>query len=142
MDNEVIAMALRMIGKNIMLIADAIYKESEPAAVEEAEDKPKKRTRKTTKAKKEEEAPVEVHEAEPVETEPTETHEAEPVPEDEKPKEIKFTQVRAAAAQKSKYGYTDAVRNLIESYGVEKLSQIKKEDYAEFLKELEMIGYE
>ena len=48
----------------------------------------------------------------------------------------------SAAAQKSKDGYTDAVRNLIESYGVEKLSQIKKEDYAEFLKEVEMIGYE
>ena len=140
MDNEVIAMALRMIGKNIMLIADAIYKESEPGAVEATEDKPKKRTRKTTKAKKEEEVPAEVHETEPVEAAPTETHEAEPVPEDEKPKEIKFTQVRAAA--ESKYGYTDAVRNLIESYGVEKLSQIKKEDYAEFLKELEMIGYE
>ena len=142
MDNEVIAMALRMIGKNIILIADAMYKESEPAAIETAEEKPKKRTRKAAKAKKEEEVPAEVHETEPVEAAPTETHEAEPVPEDEKPKEIKFTQVRAAAAQKSKYGYTDAVRNLIESYGVEKLSQIKKEDYAEFLKELEMIGYE
>ena len=142
MDNEVIAMALRMIGKNIMLIADAIYKESEPAVVETTEDKPKKRTRKTTKAKKEEEAPVEVHEAEPVEAEPTETHEAEPVPEDVKPRVIKLEMVRAAAARKSKDGYTDAVRNLIESYGVEKLSQIKKEDYAEFLKELEMIGYE
>ena len=79
---------------------------------------------------------------EPVETETTETHEAEPVPEEEKPKEITFVQVRAAAAQKSKDGYTDAVRNLIQSYGVEKLSQIKKEDYAEFLKEVEMIGYE
>ena len=142
MDNEVIAMALRMIGKNIMLIADAIYKESEPASVEAAEDKPKKRTRKTTKAKKEEEAPIEVHETEPVETEPTEKHETEPVPEEEEQKEITFVQVRAAAAQKSKDGYTDAVRNLIQSYGVEKLSQIKKEDYAEFLKEVEMIGYE
>ena len=69
-------------------------------------------------------------------------HETEPVPEEEKPKEITFVQVRAAAAQKSKDGYTDAVRNLIQSYGVEKLSQIKKEDYAEFLKEVEMIGYE
>ena len=123
MDNEVIAMALRMIGKNIMLIADAICKESEPAAVEEAEDKQKKRTRKTTKAKKEDEAPVEVHEAEPVEAAPTETHEAKAVPEDEKPKEIKFTQVRAAAAQKSKYGYTDAVRNLIAKASQRRSSQ-------------------
>ena len=132
MDNEVIAMALRMIGKNIMLIADAIYKEPEPAEVDE---KPKKKARKTSKAKAEDAALNN-------ETEPTETHEAEPVPEEEKPKEITFVQVRAAAAQKSKDGYTDAVRNLIQSYGVEKLSQIKKEDYAEFLKEVEMIGYE
>ena len=135
MDNEVIAMALRMIGKNIMLIADAIYKEPEPAADETVEEKPKKRTKKTTKAKSEETAPHN-------ETEPTETHEAEPVPEEEEQKEITFVQIRAAAAQKSKDGYTDAVRNLIESYGVEKLSQIKKELYAEFLKEVEMIGYE
>ena len=132
MDNEVIAMALRMIGKNFLIIADCIYKEDEPAAIEE---KPKKRTRKTAKAKAEDAALNN-------ETEPTETHEAEPVPEEEKPKEITFVQVRAAAAQKSKDGYTDAVRNLIQSYGVEKLSQIKKEDYAEFLKEVEMIGYE
>ena len=132
MDNEVIAMALRMIGKNIMLIADAIYKEPEPAEVDE---KPKKKARKTSKAKAEDAALNN-------ETEPTETHEAEPVPEEEEQKEITFVQVRAAAAQKSKDGYTDAVRNLIQSYGVEKLSQIKKEDYAEFLKEVEMIGYE
>ena len=137
MDNEVIAMALRMIGKNIVLIADAIYKEGEPAEVDE---KPKKRTRKAAKAKAEEAALN--NEAESVETETTEATETEPVPEEEKPKEITFVQVRAAAAQKSKDGYTDAVRNLIKSYGVEKLSQIKKEDYAEFLKEVEMIGYE
>ena len=137
MDNEVVAMALRMIGKNIMIIADCIHKDEEPAA---AEEKPKKKTRKTAKAKAEEAASH--NEVEPVETETTETHEAEPVPEEEKPKEITFVQVRAAAAQKSKDGYTDAVRNLIQSYGVEKLSQIKKEDYAEFLKEVEMIGYE
>ena len=137
MDNETIAMALRMIVKNIMLIADAIYKEPEPVEVDE---KPKKKARKTSKAKAEEAALN--NEAEPVETETTEMHETEPVPEEEKPKEITFVQVRAAAAQKSKDGYTDAVRNLIQSYGVEKLSQIKKEDYAEFLKEVEMIGYE
>ena len=132
MDNETIAMALRMIGKNIILIADCIHKEDEPAT---AEDKPKRKTRKTAKAKTEEAASHN-------EVEPTEKHEAEPVPEEEEQKEITFVQVRAAAAQKSKDGYTDAVKNLIGSYGVEKLSQIKKEDYAEFLKEVEMIGYE
>ena len=129
---DLIATALRMIGKNIILIADCIHKEDEPAT---AEEKPKKKTRKTAKAKTEEAASHN-------EVEPTEKHEAEPVPEEEEQKEITFVQVRAAAAQKSKDGYTDAVKNLIGSYGVEKLSQIKKEDYAEFLKEVEMIGYE
>ena len=125
MDNEVIAMALRMIGKNICLIADCICKEDDtvqPAA----EEKPKKKTRKTAKAKTEE---------------PTETHEAEPVPEEEKPM-ITFEQVRAALANKSRDGYTLAVKNLVESFGVEKLSEIKPEDYAEILKQAEMIGYD
>ena len=91
MDNEIIATALRMIGKNIMLIADAICKEDESAAVEE---KPKKRTRKTAKA----EPKLEV-----VKDEATE--ESEPVPEEEKPK-ITFEQVRAALANKSRDGYS------------------------------------
>ena len=123
MDNEIIAMALRMIGKNIMLIADAIYKEDEPAAVEE---KPKKRTRKTAKA----ESKTEMEEPAP---------EAEPVPEEKKP-EITFQQVRAVLAQKSREGYTSAVKNIIEYFGAEKLSDIKPENYAEVLEQAEMIG--
>ena len=127
MDNEIIAMALRMIGKNIMLIADAIYKEDEPAAVEE---KPKKRTRKTAKAEPKTETVEE-------ETAP----EAETVPE-EKKSEITFQQVRAVLAQKSREGYTSAVKNIIEYFGAEKLSDIKPEHYAEVLSQAEMIGYE
>ena len=125
MDNEIIAMALRMIGKNIMLIADAIYKEDEPAAVEE---KPKKRTRKTAKAEPKTETVEE-------ETAP----EAEPVPKEKKP-EITFQQVRAVLAQKSREGYTSAVKNIIEYFGAEKLSDIKPENYAEVLEQAEMIG--
>ncbi len=127
MDNEIIAMALRMIGKNIMLIADAIYKEDEPAVVEE---KPKKKTRKTAKAEPKTETVEE--EAAP---------EAEPVPEEKKP-EITFQQVRAVLAQKSREGYTSAVKNIIEYFGAEKLSDIKPENYAEVLEQAEMIGYE
>lgn len=121
MDNEVIAMALRMIGKNICLIADCICKEEEttqPAP----DEKPKKKTRKATKAK----------------DEPAET---EPVHEEEKPT-ITFEQVRAALANKSRDGYTLAVKNLVESFGAEKLSEIKPEHYAEILKQAEMIGYD
>ena len=121
-NKDLIATALRMIGKNIILIADCIHKEDEPAT---AEEKPKKKTRKTAKAKTEEAADV---------------HEAEPVPEEaEKPK-VTFEQVRAALAKKSQMGYTSAVKNLVENYGVEKLSDIKPEKYAEILEQAEMIG--
>ena len=124
MENKnLIATALRMIGKNIILIADCICKEEEPEAV--TEEKPKKKTRKTAKAKTEEAADV---------------HEAEPVPEEtEKPK-VTFEQVRAALAKKSQMGYTSAVKNLVENYGVEKFSDIKPENYAEILEKAEMIG--
>ena len=125
MDNEIIAMALRMIGKNICLIADCICKEDE-AAQPAAEEKPKKKTRKTTKAKTEE---------------PEEVQEAEHVHEEEKPT-ITFEQVRAALANKSRDGYTLAVKNLVESFGAEKLSEIRPEHYAEILKQAEMIGYD
>ena len=123
MENKnLIATALRMIGKNIILIADCINKEEESETVEE---KPKRKTRKTAKAKTEEAADV---------------HEAEPVPEEaEKPK-VTFEQVRAALAKKSQMGYTSAVKNLVENYGVEKLSDIKPENYAEILEQAEMIG--
>ncbi|MBQ3692939.1 MAG: hypothetical protein II931_06460 [Clostridia bacterium] len=121
-NKDLIATALRMIGKNIILIADCINKEEEPSTVEE---KPKRKTRKTAKAKTEEAADV---------------HEAEPVPEEaEKPK-VTFEQVRAALAKKSQMGYTSAVKNLVENYGVEKLSDIKPENYAEILEQAEMIG--
>ena len=121
-NKELIATALRMIGKNIILIADCIHKEDEPATTEE---KPKRKTRKTAKAKTEEAADV---------------HEAEPVPEEaEKPK-VTFEQVRAALAKKSQMGYTSAVKNLVENYGVERLSDIKPENYAEILEQAEMIG--
>ena len=121
-NKDLIATALRTIGKNIILIADCIHKEDEPAT---AEEKPKKKTRKTAKAKTEEAADV---------------HEAEPVPEEaEKPK-VTFEQVRAALAKKSQMGYTSAVKNLVENYGVERLSDIKPENYAEILEQAEMIG--
>ena len=121
-NKDLIATALRMIGKNIILIADCIHKEDEPAT---AEEKPKKKTRKTAKAKTEEAADV---------------HETEPVPEEaEKPK-VTFEQVRAALAKKSQMGYTSAVKNLVENYGVERLSDIKPENYAEILEKAEMIG--
>ena len=125
MDNEVVAMALRMIGKNICLIADCICKEDEAAQLA-PEEKPKKKTRKTAKAKTEE---------------PSEVCEPEPVHEEEKPT-ISFEQVRAALAQKSRDGYTSAVKNIVESFGAEKLSEIKPEHYAEILKQAEMIGYD
>lgn len=125
MDNEVIAMALRNIGNNICLIADCIHKEDEPAV----ENKPKKKTRKAAKAKDE---PTEV----------SELYEAEPIPEEESKKPITFEQVRATLAKKSREGYTAAIKNIIESFGAEKLSDIRPEHYAEVLEQAEMIGFE
>lgn len=123
MDNELIAIALRHIGKNIILIADCIHKEDEQTAdvipidsVDETKEKPKRRARKISKDEpKDEEA--------------------------EKPN-ITFEQVRAALAEKSRDGYTLAVKNLVQSFGVEKLSDIKPEMYTEIMKQAEMIGYD
>ena len=92
-NKDLIATALSMIGKNIILIADCIHKEDEPAT---AEEKPKRKTRKTAKSKTEEAADV---------------HETEPVPEEaEKPK-VTFEQVRAALAKKSQ------ILDFLEDYG-------------------------
>ena len=129
MDNEIIAMALRNIGTNLMLVADCICKEDEPEVIEE---KPRKRTRKTAKAEPK---------TETVEEEAAPKAESASTEEQQKP-EVTFQQVRAVLAQKSREGYTSAVKNIIEYFGAEKLSDIKPENYAEVLEQAEMIGYD
>ncbi|MCB5702403.1 rRNA biogenesis protein rrp5 [Megasphaera elsdenii] len=49
--------------------------------------------------------------------------------------------VRKVAADKSRQGFTDEVRSLIQKYGADKLSGINTAQYEAFLKELEAIGH-
>ena len=56
-------------------------------------------------------------------------------------KSLSFEEVRKAAANKSRQGFTAEVKALIEKYGAEKLSSVKPEDYESFMKELEEISH-
>ena len=51
-----------------------------------------------------------------------------------------FIEVRQAAADASRRGYRADVKALLTKYGLEKLSELKEEDYAAFMKDLEGIG--
>ena len=62
---------------------------------------------------------------------------AEPPAED--PKKYTFAEVRKAFSAKSHAGYTDQVKALIASYGADKLSAVKEEDYARLMEDLEAI---
>ena len=53
---------------------------------------------------------------------------------------ITLETVRAVLAEKSRNGYTDAVRQLLESHGAVKLSEIDPAKYPQLLKEVEVIG--
>ena len=78
----------------------------------------------------------------------TEEAAAEPVkaekktePKKEEPKPISFEELRAVMAKKTRVSKenTDAVRELLKKHGVNKLSEVKPEEYAELLKEAEVI---
>lgn len=56
-------------------------------------------------------------------------------------KALSFEEVRKAAADKARKGFTDEVRSLIQKYGADKLSGIDAAQYEAFLKELEVIGH-
>lgn len=48
-------------------------------------------------------------------------------------------EVRKILADKSRAGYTDKVRELIQSYGVNKLSEVDPSDYEELVSKVEKI---
>ena len=50
-----------------------------------------------------------------------------------------FMDVRKAFSAKSRAGYTEQVKALIASYGAEKLSGVKEEDYPALMADLEAI---
>lgn len=72
-------------------------------------------------------------------------------PQDEKPAEpekrkpakkpLTLEDVRKVAADKSRQGFTDEVRVLIQKYGADKLSGMDPAKYDAFLKDLEVIGH-
>ena len=57
----------------------------------------------------------------------------------EKPKRYTFSEVRKAFSAKSHAGYTEQVKALITSYGADKLSAVKEEDYTRLMEDLEAI---
>lgn len=65
-----------------------------------------------------------------------------PVPESEKPKTpaITLEKVRAALAQKSRDGYTEQIRELLQKYGSDKLSGIDPENYAALMADAGELG--
>lgn len=57
------------------------------------------------------------------------------------PPTLTLEDVRKVAADKSRQGFTEEVRNLIHHYGADKLSSLDPEKYEAFLKELEVMGH-
>ena len=57
----------------------------------------------------------------------------------EEPKKYTFQEVRKAFSAKSHAGYTEQVKALIASYGADKLSAVKEEDYTRLMEDLEAI---
>lgn len=66
-----------------------------------------------------------------------------PKPQKQEPASQKFTleEVRKVAADKSRQGFTEEVRNLIHRYKAEKLSGLDAAKYEAFLKDLEVMGH-
>ena len=60
-------------------------------------------------------------------------------PRQEEPKKYTFAEVRKAFSAKSHAGYTAQVKALIASYGADKLSAVKEEDYTRLMEDLEAI---
>ncbi len=54
---------------------------------------------------------------------------------------LTLEEVRKVAADKSRQGFTDEVRGLIQKYGADKLSSMEPEKYEAFLKDLEVMGH-
>ena len=66
----------------------------------------------------------------------------DPVEEPEKPKAPTLTleKVRADLAQKSRDGYTEQIRSLLQKYGSDKLSGIDPKNYAALMADAEGLG--
>jgi hypothetical protein len=57
------------------------------------------------------------------------------------PPTLTLEEVRKVAADKSRQGFTEEVRELIQKYGADKLSTMDPAKYEAFLKDLEVMGH-
>lgn len=57
-----------------------------------------------------------------------------------KEKQLTLEEVRAVCAEKSRLGFTDDVKAIIEKHGADKLSDIDPSKYESVLKEVEVLG--
>ena len=71
--------------------------------------------------------------------EPAAKEEPADAPREEPQKKYSFMDVRKAFSAKSHAGYTEQVKALITSYGADKLSAVKEEDYPALMADLEAI---
>lgn len=98
-----------------------------------AEKKTTKKTAKTTEPAKTETTPAETTPASKPEAEseaPAEENVAAPTK----------TDVRAVALKLSKAGKSDVLKEIFAKFGAEKLSDVKEEQYADLMKELNAVG--
>lgn len=68
-----------------------------------------------------------------------ETPDAKPAAKAEKKPEIKLEDVRAVLAEKSRAGYTAAIRTILQKYGASKLSGVDPKHYEALLKDAEVL---
>lgn len=71
---------------------------------------------------------------------PPDEQPAEPDTKEPAKKVLTLEDVRKVAADKSRQGFTDEVRGLIQKYGADKLSGMDPAKYEAFLKELGVLG--
>lgn len=103
-----------------------------------AEKKTTKKTAKTAEPAKTETTPAE---ATPAETTPASKPEAESeAPAEENVAAPTKTDVRAVALKLSKAGKSDVLKEIFAKFGAEKLSDVKEEQYADLMKELNAVG--
>lgn len=63
------------------------------------------------------------------------------IPDEEaNPQPVSFNALQKLCVQKSRDGHTDEIRKLIQTFGVDKLSVIKPEDYPKLWQEVDQLG--
>ena len=60
--------------------------------------------------------------------------------EDPNPQPVSFEAIQKHLAEKARQGFSEQIRDLIQSYGVNKLSEIKPEDYPKLWKQVDDLG--